>query len=76
MPDAATAEKSTSTTSSSNPYYDVLYAYHIHRADYRSAASVMFEHSHRLIEDTMLAVSRLNNFRSGGARILVGLQRQ
>ncbi|KAH8875909.1 Nuclear pore complex protein [Schistosoma japonicum] len=75
-PSSIAAEKSTPSSFGSNPYYDVLYAYHIHRADYRAAASIMFEHSYRLIEDTMLAASRLNGFRSGGARILVGLQRQ
>ncbi|KAK4472010.1 hypothetical protein MN116_005386 [Schistosoma mekongi] len=75
-PSSITAEKSTSSSFGSNPYYDVLYAYHIHRADYRAAASIMFEHSYRLIEDIMLGASRLNGFRSGGARILVGLQRQ
>ncbi|XP_018650670.1 hypothetical protein Smp_194730 [Schistosoma mansoni] len=76
VPDPSTKKSVPSSPAGSNPYYDVLYAYHIHRADYRAAASVMFEHSYRLIEDTMLAASRLNNFRSGGARILIGLQRQ
>uniref|UniRef100_A0A095BUH3 Nuclear pore complex protein Nup160 n=1 Tax=Schistosoma haematobium TaxID=6185 RepID=A0A095BUH3_SCHHA len=76
VPDPSTKKSVSSSPAGSNPYYDVLYAYHIHRADYRAAASVMFEHSYRLIEDTMLAASRLSNFRSGGARILIGLQRQ
>ncbi|CAH8494893.1 unnamed protein product [Schistosoma turkestanicum] len=80
QPSDISTDKSNSLSSSatrSNPYYDVLYAYHIHRADYRSAASVMFEHSYRLIEETMLAASQWNSLRfGGGARILIGLQRQ
>ncbi|OON20483.1 hypothetical protein X801_03637, partial [Opisthorchis viverrini] len=61
-----------------NPYYDVLYAFHIRRSNYRAAAMILFEHVHRLMEETTCPMSSLDGagFRAGGARLLFGLQRQ
>ncbi|TGZ58526.1 hypothetical protein CRM22_009617 [Opisthorchis felineus] len=61
-----------------NPYYDVLYAFHIRRSNYRAAAMILFEHVHRLMEETSCPMSSLDGagFRAGGARLLFGLQRQ
>lgn len=56
-----------------NPYYDVLYAFHVQRLNYRGAAACMFEHAHRLDEEE---ASLRERSVAGGARLLVGLQRQ
>lgn len=66
------------TTINVNPYYDVLYAFHIERANYRAAAMILYEHAHRLAEETACSAFSLASagFRASGARLLFGLQRQ
>ncbi|CAH8482964.1 unnamed protein product [Dicrocoelium dendriticum] len=61
-----------------NPYYDMLYAFHIERANYRAAAMILYEHAHRLAEETASSVFSVSStgFRASGARLLFGLQRQ
>uniref|UniRef100_A0A183AYC6 Rap-GAP domain-containing protein n=1 Tax=Echinostoma caproni TaxID=27848 RepID=A0A183AYC6_9TREM len=62
-----------------NPYYEVLFAFHIRRANYRAAAMTMFEYAYRLAEETNCSMPgqlSAGGFRAGGARLLYGLQRQ
>lgn len=58
-----------------NAYYEVLYAFHIRRANFREAAMTMFEYAYRLAEETACAVSA-GGFRAVGGLLLHGLQRQ
>lgn len=58
-----------------NAYYEVLYAFHIRRANFREAAMTMFEYAYRLAEETACAISA-GGFRAVGGLLLHGLQRQ
>ncbi|CAL8098470.1 unnamed protein product [Calicophoron daubneyi] len=75
---ASSADLESPSFCATNPYYHVLYAFHIRRANYRAAAIIMFEYAHRLAEETACSLSSLSGsgFRAGGARLLLGLQRQ
>ncbi|KAF6779850.1 hypothetical protein AHF37_00693 [Paragonimus kellicotti] len=78
LPSVVPTSSTVDSVPSANPYYDVLYAFHIRRANYRAAAMILFEHAHRLAEETACAMFSVcsNGFRAGGARLLFGLQRQ
>ncbi|KAF8571500.1 hypothetical protein P879_06299 [Paragonimus westermani] len=78
LPSVVPTSNTVDSASSVNPYYDVLYAFHIRHANYRAAAMILFEHAHRLAEETACAMFSVcsNGFRAGGARLLFGLQRQ
>ncbi|KAF7261231.1 hypothetical protein EG68_01523 [Paragonimus skrjabini miyazakii] len=78
LPSVVPTSSTLDSVPSANPYYDVLYAFHIRRANYRAAAMILFEHAHRLAEETACSMFSVcnNGFRAGGARLLFGLQRQ
>ncbi|KAA3680962.1 nuclear pore complex protein Nup160 [Paragonimus westermani] len=78
LPSVVPISSTVDSASSVNPYYDVLYAFHIRHANYRAAAMILFEHAHRLAEETACSMFSVcsNGFRAGGARLLFGLQRQ
>ncbi|TPP64514.1 hypothetical protein FGIG_07796 [Fasciola gigantica] len=75
LPSTVPQDVSLKNQPSPNSYYEVLYAFHIRRANFRAAAMTMFEYAYRLAEETTCVVSA-GGFRAGGALLLYGLQRQ
>ncbi|THD20764.1 hypothetical protein D915_008410 [Fasciola hepatica] len=75
LPSVVPQDVSLKNQPSPNSYYEVLYAFHIRRANFRAAAMTMFEYAYRLAEETTCVISA-GGFRAGGALLLYGLQRQ